>query len=141
MTAQSKKQALDIAKDCFAVRLRKLNREVSSLYDDQFRPFGLTIAQFNLLVSIAAHGEVAPKRLVETLSLEKSTVSRNIEKMQKNGWVTTVPHEDKRRHLLTLTNAGADLLEEVTPAWEQAQKVAASTYHSLKGMIEDIPLA
>lgn len=140
MTSETKKQALDISKDCFAVRLRKLHREVSSLYDDHFRPFGLTTAQFNLLVSIAAYGEVSPKRLVETLSLEKSTVSRNVEKMQKNGWVKTTPHKDKRRHLLTLTDAGADLLADVTPAWHQAQKVAAATYHSLQGMIKDIPL-
>ncbi|MBL4740914.1 MAG: winged helix-turn-helix transcriptional regulator [Sneathiella sp.] len=140
MTAHSKKQALDIAKDCFAVRLRKLHREVSGLYDDRFRPFGLTTAQFNLLVSIAAHGEVAPKQLVETLSLEKSTVSRNIEKMQKNGWVKTTPHKDKRRHLLALTDAGEALLEKVTPAWQQAQEDAATTYHSLKSMIKDIPL-
>ena len=138
MSLHTKEQALDISKACFAVRLRKFNREVSGIYDGYLRPHGLTIAQFNLLVSIGAHGKVSPSRLAQVLSLEKSTVSRNVEKMQVNKWVKTTPHDDKRRHLLALTDSGEKLLEKVIPAWHLAQKETEKNYGPLTTLIAGI---
>jgi len=134
----TEKQALEVSKECIAVRLRKLNREVSAIYDGCFRPFGLTIAQFNLLISIGAHGTVSPSRLTKVLSLEKSTVSRNVEKMQANQWVMSMPAEDKRQHLLALTEEGKQLVDQVTPAWRQAQKETEATYGQLASLIKEI---
>ena len=71
----AKDQALNVARNCFAVRLRKLNRVVSRHYDECFRPFGLTVAQFNLLVAIAAREGTTPSELVASLSLEKSRLA------------------------------------------------------------------
>jgi DNA-binding MarR family transcriptional regulator len=130
--------ALGVSRACLAVRIRKLNREVSAIYDNAFRPFGVTIAQFNLLISIGAHGSVAPSRLAAVLTLEKSTVSRNVEKLLANGWVESFAHKDKRRHLLKLTEKGSVLVEQVTPAWQLAQKEAEKTIGPLADMIKDI---
>lgn len=135
------RQALDIAGDCFAVRLRKLNRVVSSLYDESFRPFGITIAQFNLLIAIGARGQASPSQLVNSLSLEKSTVSRNIEKMRKNQWISFISAEDKRSHLLALTSQGEDLLKQATPAWKSAQEKAEQTLGPLSSLIQNMPIS
>ncbi|MBL4907706.1 MAG: winged helix-turn-helix transcriptional regulator [Sneathiella sp.] len=139
--SETQKQAMTIAKECFAVRLRKLNRVVSAIYEDSFRPFGLTIAQFNLLIAIGARGQASPTQLVHSLSLEKSTVSRNIEKMKKKGWVSLVSATDKRSHLLTLTPSGDAILEIATPAWTFAQEKAAKTLGPLSSIIGDISLS
>jgi DNA-binding MarR family transcriptional regulator len=63
-----------------------------------------------------------PTDLERRLSLEKSTVSRNVERMQRRGWVEFVPGEDGRSHHLKLTTKGAKLLRESTAQWQVAQK-------------------
>jgi DNA-binding MarR family transcriptional regulator len=113
--------AHEIAENCVAVRIRKLNRMVTSLYDDSFREFGLTVAQFNLLVAIGSFDKVSPKTVGQILSLEKSSLSRNIEKMKTKGWVETLPGQDLRGHDLALTRSGTVLLKRAKPAWDQAQ--------------------
>ncbi|MCR9213870.1 MAG: MarR family winged helix-turn-helix transcriptional regulator [Proteobacteria bacterium] len=112
----------EIAKDCMAVRVRKLNRMITSIYDDCFREYGLTVAQFNLLVSVGSFDAVMPKTIGEILSLEKSSLSRNIEKMRLKGWVSSIPGDDQRSQQLSLTSAGHDLLKKAKPAWEKAQR-------------------
>ncbi len=136
----SKDQALTVGKNCFAVRLRKLNRMVSRFYDDCFRPFGLTVAQFNLLVSIEARGKAKPSQLVTSLSLEKSTVSRNMEKMQKNGWVKLSAGEDRRSHYLQLTEEGKNLLSQAIPSWKEAQKKTEEAVGDLSHLLDDVSL-
>ena len=113
--------AHEIAENCVAVRIRKLNRMITAIYDDSFREFGLTVAQFNLLVAIGSFDKVSPKIVGQILSLEKSSLSRNIEKMKTRGWVETFPAQDLRSHDLALTSTGAVLLRRAKPAWDQAQ--------------------
>ncbi len=137
---EAKDQALNVARNCFAVRLRKLNRIVSRHYDECFRPFGLTVAQFNLLVAIAARGDTTPSELVASLSLEKSTVSRNMEKMQGKGWVTINPGEDKRTQTIGLTKAGEATLAKALPAWNEAQKKTEKAVGNASLLLNEISL-
>jgi hypothetical protein len=48
----SKEASKRIARECIAVRVRLLNRVITSLYDDALRPLGITVSQLNLLVAI-----------------------------------------------------------------------------------------
>jgi len=139
--SDTQKQALKVGQQCFAVRLRKLNRMVSKYYDDCFRPYGITVAQFNLLISISARGETSPSVLVKTLCLEKSTVSRNIDKMMSKGWVASSSGEDKRTQILTLTDEGAELLDILLPAWKDAQEKTEKAVGDLSQLITDVQLS
>ena len=66
-----------------------------------------------------------PSQIERRLSLDKSTVSRNVERMQRRGWVEFVSGKDGRSHYLQLTAKGEKLLRESATAWEQAQKKVA----------------
>jgi DNA-binding MarR family transcriptional regulator len=114
-----------IAKECIAMRVRRLNRVVTKIYDDSLRPLGLRTAQQTILVAISLMKTPTPTDLERRLSLEKSTVSRNVERMQRQGWVEFVPGEDGRSHHLKLTTKGAKLLRESTALWQLAQKKVA----------------
>lgn len=130
---------MEIANNCMAVRIRKLNRMITAIYDDSFRPHGLTVAQFNLLVSIGSFDMVSPKAIGDILSLEKSSLSRNIEKMRHKGWVTSTPGDDKRSHSLSLTPAGRALLKQAKPAWEDAQRKSEALFgKDLPGFLQTI---
>ena len=114
-----------MAKECIAMRVRRLNRVVTKAYDDSLRALGLRTAQQTILVAISLMKTPTPTQIERRLSLDKSTVSRNVERMQRRGWVESVPGEDGRSHYLKLTAKGEKLLRESTTAWEQAQKKVA----------------
>jgi DNA-binding MarR family transcriptional regulator len=86
---------------------------------------GLRTAQQTILVAISLMKTPTPTHLERRLSLDKSTVSRNVERMQRRGWVECVPGEDGRSHQLKLTAQGAQLLRESAAAWQLAQKKVA----------------
>ena len=124
MSAEAMSQR--IANECIAMRVRRLNRVVTKAYDECLRPLGLRTAQQTILVAISLMKTPTPTHLERRLSLEKSTVSRNVERMQRRGWVEFVPGEDGRSHYLKLTAKGAKLLRESAAAWQEAQKRVAS---------------
>jgi hypothetical protein len=88
MDKPSDTRAIDtIAKNCIAVRLRLLNRVVTSLYDDALRSLGLKVSQLNILVVTAKLGLARPAQVCDIVQLDTSTLSRNVERMRRMiGW-------------------------------------------------------
>ena len=113
-----------IAEQCVAVRLRLLTRAVNKLYNKALRPHGLTVSQMNILVAVSCLKEAIQQDVCHVLHLDRSTLSRDVERMRTQGWVTTSSGEDGRTSLLKLTTNGRRLLQEVIPAWETAQRQA-----------------
>jgi DNA-binding MarR family transcriptional regulator len=111
-----------IASECVAVRLRMLNRVVTNIYDDAFRPLDLKVSQMNILVVAAKMGTARPIDVCERLHLDVSTLSRNVERMKARGWLEVVPDEDGRSQPFRLTPKGHKLLEKAVPAWSEAQQ-------------------
>jgi DNA-binding MarR family transcriptional regulator len=114
----------EIARNCFAVRLRMLNRIVTGIYDNALRAIGLTVSQANMLTAIHEVGPVKQADLADYLHIEKSTLSRNLALMKKRGWVRALPGEDERSHTLVITAKGTKLLERSLPSWRKAQQAA-----------------
>ena len=115
-----------IAQECLAVRLRMINRAVSRIYDRALRPFGLRVSQMNILVAVAQLGPARQQEVCRVLSLERSTLSRDAERMRAKGWLDAAPGEDARTSMLRITPAGKKLLEKAMPAWDEAQQRAAA---------------
>jgi DNA-binding MarR family transcriptional regulator len=106
-----------IAAQCIGVRVRLLNRRVTRIYEGRLRPHGVTLAQLNILTAVTLLGPVRPAEIGRTLSIEKSTLSRNLRLMESRGWVGFAA--DGTAHI---TAAGGRLLHDVAPAWQRAQK-------------------
>jgi DNA-binding MarR family transcriptional regulator len=111
-----------VAGECVAVRLRMLNRVVTNIYDDAFRPLDLKVSQMNILVAAAKLGTARPSDVCEHLHLDVSTLSRNVERMKARGWLEVVPAEDGRSQPFRLTPQGRRVLEKAMPAWSEAQE-------------------
>ena len=110
-----------IARECLAVRVRTLGRVLTALYDDAMRPHGLTTAQLNILVAVSRRAPASAGRVGEVLALEKSTLSRNLDRMRRQGWIEQRPAARGRGRDLYVTAAGAALLRRVFPDWKRAQ--------------------
>ncbi len=119
-----KSVADEIADRCLAARTRLLSRVISSVYDEALRPVGLTSSQMVILTALARTGGVQPAALCEALMLDKSTLSRNVDRMERNGWVKREACDDARSHRLVLTESGAHLLAQAVPQWREAQAEA-----------------
>jgi len=115
-----------IAQECLAVRLRMINRAVSRIYDRALRPLGLRVSQMNILVAVSQLGPTRQQDVCRVLSLERSTLSRDAERMRAKGWLDAAPGEDARTSMLRITPAGKKLLEKAMPAWDEAQQRAAA---------------
>jgi DNA-binding MarR family transcriptional regulator len=113
-----------ISKTCVAVRLRLLNRVVTSFYDDALRHLGLKVSQLNILIVTARLGLARPAHVCEILQLDVSTLSRNVKPLQTHGWLEVVPEEDARSQPFRLSARGKRLIEKAIPAWEKAQQQA-----------------
>jgi DNA-binding MarR family transcriptional regulator len=115
-----------LAEECIAVRLRLINRVVTGIYDEAFRPYGLRVSQMNILGVIALLGRASPAQVCQILHLEKSTFSRNARRMRSKGWLERVPTETGRTHCFKVTKEGNEILQKAFPAWREAQQKAIS---------------
>ncbi len=114
-----------IGRECLGVRIRMLNRALTQYYDDEFRALDLKASQFGILLMAASWGKVIPRDLCETLHVDASTMSRNLDRMKAQGWIEHVNDRDGRMQPFQLTDAGKKLLEKSLPLWERAQARAA----------------
>ena len=120
-TSKASRELADtIASDCLIVRSRYLNRTLTAIYDEIYRPLGATANQLNLIVTIEKLRDASPQQLGKTLNIEKSTLSRNLERMRREGWIEI--QKDGRQQEVTTTTAGRKLLARSYPLWQEAQE-------------------
>ena len=111
-----------IAHECLLMRVRKLDRVLTSIYDAELRPFGLKASQTNLLVLIAKAGPIRRIEIGKRLHLDPSTLTRNLKIMLTNGWIKEIADgEDGRGLPVQVTAQGRDLLNQIGPSWRKAQ--------------------
>ena len=79
-----------IAHECLLMRVRKLDRVLTSIYDAELRPFGLKASQTNLLVLVAKAGPIRRIEIGKRLCLDPSTLTRNLKIMLTNGWIQEI---------------------------------------------------
>lgn len=118
------KLAKAIASDCIAYRVRLLNRVITSIYDRALQPLGIKINQANILTMLSLAGRAASVDIARVLSMEKSTVSRNVERMRKKGWIAVAGKDNELSLVITVTSKGRKLMSAAYKEWEKAQKQA-----------------
>ncbi|WP_394846996.1 MarR family transcriptional regulator [Pendulispora brunnea] len=131
--------AKSIAEQCLAMRMRRLNRVITRIYDEELRPYDVGVAQLNALVALGLAGELQPAQLGAVLDVEKSTLSRNLRRLEERGWIDIVGQGSAQR--VSLTARGEAVLGKARPAWERAQKRAQETLGGeLAGALGAIPV-
>jgi DNA-binding MarR family transcriptional regulator len=123
-----------IAEECVAVRLRLLTRAVTKIYNRALQPYRVTISQMNILVAVSCMKQARQQDVCRALHLDKSTLSRDVERMEAKGWMRSTEGVDRRTGWLSVTLAGKKLLERAFPAWDQAQ-------HHAKALLNEKDIA
>ena len=109
-----------VATNCVAGNLRQATRAVSQLYDEAIRPSGLRGTQFSLLIALAVAGTVPISGLAKVLIMDRTTLSRNLKPLEKQGWAQTESGADRRQRMVRITSEGKAVLAKALPLWEAA---------------------
>src|SRR5437879_5208843 len=91
---------------CVGGCVRKLNRMVTAIYDRALASAGLKTSQFSVLVTVANREKARPAELIKALQLDESTLSRNVDRMCAKGWLRLTSGDDRRSHVIELTDKG-----------------------------------
>ncbi|MCA1829165.1 MAG: MarR family transcriptional regulator [Myxococcales bacterium] len=109
------------ARECTANQLRRASRQMTAVFDDAIADSGLRGTQFSLLTALAVGGEMPLSRLAEVLSLDRTTLTRNLAPLERDGLVTNLPSPDGRVRTIAMTQRGLEALERALPRWQAAQ--------------------
>jgi DNA-binding MarR family transcriptional regulator len=106
--------------DCFAIR--QAARYISQLYDRHLGRAGLKITQFSIMNRIRRKPGITMKELAKAMVMERTTLVRAIQPLQRDGLVHSDVSETDRRALnMSLTPAGLAKLEAARSHWDAAQ--------------------
>jgi len=124
--------ARDIEGSCLGMALRKASRAVTQRYDEALAHTGLRSTQFSVLVGLAHAPEVPLSRLAEALVMDRTTLTRNLAPLIRDGLVEERAAADGRVRLFALTRKGKKTFERALPAWEAAQS------YMVRALAEDV---
>lgn len=133
----------EVANTCIAGNLRRVSRAVAKVYDDALRPSGLRGTQFNMMTAIILMGPVTISKLARVLVMDRTTLTRNLGPLHKQGLVDIVPGDDQRIRIIAITNEGKQMYQQALPLWAMAQDEIASKLgkNRVKSLLADLKAA
>lgn len=141
-TSSTSRAAVTAPQGCTNLKLRQLSRAVTRHYDAYVAPLGLKNTQYSLLSHVVKLGPLRPGDLARRMRLEASTLTRNLQPLLAQGWLTLGPGDDARSRLVETTEAGRAKRAEAQRAWKQAQialneRLGAERVAALHTLIDD----
>jgi DNA-binding MarR family transcriptional regulator len=107
---------------CTNFKLRQLVRRVSQRYDAEVGKAGLKTTQFSLLSHVLRLGPIRPGDLAAAMTMDASTLTRNLKPMLSAGWLQMSAGDDGRSRLVHITDAGRAKRAEAQRHWKAAQE-------------------
>jgi DNA-binding MarR family transcriptional regulator len=108
--------------------LRQAARSITQLYDEFLRPSGLTGTQYSALRVIAGREPVSVGELSEIMVMDRTTATRNLRLLERDGLIRLEPGDDRRTRLARLTPRGRSMLARANHHWAEAQKAVVSRF-------------
>jgi DNA-binding MarR family transcriptional regulator len=107
---------------CNCSALRGATRALTQAYDEVLRPSGLRMTQFSILARAAAVGELTLSELAEMLAMDRTTLGRNLQPLERDDLVQIKVGVDRRERLISLTPTGKKTLARAKPLWDQSHR-------------------
>lgn len=115
-------QGREIARTCTYFNVRKATRILADAFDMALRPYGLRGTQFSLLVAITLMEEPTVGRLAEVIAADRTTLTRTLAPLERDGLIASEPGSDRRERRLRITPAGEVRLAEASAEWKRVQQ-------------------
>ena len=101
--------------------MRKASRLTTQFYDKKLKSVGIRITQFTILSFIATTENKTLISLSEELSMDRTTLTRGLNILLKDGLIEQIKSKDSRKKVMKLTEKGYKILDEAIPLWLEAE--------------------
>jgi DNA-binding MarR family transcriptional regulator len=112
----------DPPQGCTNSKLRQLMRRVGQHYDLEMAKVGLKTTQYSLLSYALKLGPIRPGDLAQAMTMDASTLTRNLKPLIQAGWIELAAGADGRSRSITITRAGRDKRADAQRHWRTAQE-------------------
>jgi DNA-binding MarR family transcriptional regulator len=126
-TMISKMLDFSVPENCVCFNLRWVTRTVTQFFDAEMRRHGIRPTQGTILLALNAKESWTMAELSDCLGLERTTLVRNLQPLQRDGLVTADSGGRGRRVELAITAKGRKQVEKFMPAWRAAQSAVVKT--------------
>ncbi|KEQ51974.1 MarR family winged helix-turn-helix transcriptional regulator [Sphingobium chlorophenolicum] len=107
---------------CLAEGLRAANRAIMKHYVDGMAGSPVNPVQMSLLMRVYYLRNATMQTLARHMETDRTTTTRNVEILVRDGFLDVSEGADKRQRLVRLTKRGHEALEEAIPKWRKAQE-------------------
>ena len=115
---------------CASFNFRRTARAVTRMYDTALQESGIRSTQFAILVGIAKSQPVSISALGDVLVIDKTTLTRSLRLLKKEGLVAISDRSTMRQRFLTITPKGGRTLARSLPLWREAHRRFVATVGS-----------
>src|SRR5216110_2061538 len=123
----SKQLDMSVVENCVCFNLRWVTRAVTRFYDAEMRRHRIRPTQGSILASLQTRDSWNMAELSDWLGMDRTTLVRNLQPLQRDGFVRTVGGGRGNRVELAITAKGRKQIEKLTPAWKAAQSAMVKT--------------
>jgi DNA-binding MarR family transcriptional regulator len=122
-------------RQCICTAARRRSRDLTRAFEKAMRGSGVRGTQFTLLATLVQTGPIATTRLADFQGLERTTLTRNLGRLIRDGFVRIDEGEDRRVRKVAITPAGEEAARRAFPFWKKAQEgaVAAAAAEGAQG--------
>lgn len=92
---------------------------------EELKGLGLRVPEWRVLAALYARKRLSMRELADLSSIDRTTLSRTVDRMQETGWVTRLADSrDLRVTRLALTPGGERLFARIWPTMERLNRAA-----------------
>jgi len=102
----------------FHSTVNSFSRTLTSFFDDKLSRFNLATSYIELMIVMKENDSVSQKEIAERLSLAPSTITRFVDKLKKEGYLTK--KRDGRNMAIELTHKGRQVSAEMDNEYRAA---------------------
>ena len=106
---------------CTCLNLRKMARELTNIYNNSLKSYGINSTQVPILVILNIHTQIETTKIADLLNLESSTLRRNSSILVKKKLIKVVKR-GASGNLFELTTYGYKKLKEILPIWKKSNQ-------------------
>ena len=129
VSADDLDRCLQVRDMCACNQLRRASRGVTQHYETGMAPGGIKVTQLPILVALGSEGDMPITRLAGALSLERTSLTRNLSVLEGRGLISIVDRQDDARvRMVGLTRAGARVLAGALGYWREMQNAVEEQF-------------
>lgn len=116
--------------NCTCALVRRSARRITRVYDNALKGTNLRITQYSILAELEYSQGLSISDLAQLLAMDRTTLTRNLRPLQRDGLISLSAGADKRSKSLQLTDTGRSLLLSARPHWQRVEQRVRQHIHA-----------